>query len=211
MKNFSETDALLVIDVQRDFCPGGALEVKGGDRVVPVINRIMPLFSRVVATQDWHPVDHVSFAVNHEGKKVLDTLEINGITQMLWPEHCVQGSEGAGFHSELNTKLFHLILRKGIFHLLDSYSSFFENDRKTATGLHFYLKGLGVESVYLCGLATDYCVFYSAMDAVKLGFRTCLIEDACRGVGFPSGSVDRALREMKSAEVKILKSKDLLG
>lgn len=211
MKNFSETDALLVIDVQRDFCPGGALEVKGGDRVVPVINRIMPLFSRVVATQDWHPVDHVSFVVNHEGKKVLDTLEINGITQMLWPEHCVQGSEGAGFHSELNTKLFHLILRKGIFHLLDSYSSFFENDRKTATGLHFYLKGLGVESVYLCGLATDYCVFYSAMDAVKLGFRTCLIEDACRGVDFPSGSVDRALREMKSAEVKILKSKDLLG
>ncbi|KPJ86201.1 MAG: hypothetical protein AMS17_13585 [Spirochaetes bacterium DG_61] len=211
MKNFSETDALLVIDVQRDFCPGGALEVKGGDRVVPVINRIMPLFSRVVATQDWHPVDHVSFAVNHEGKKVLDTLEINGITQMLWPEHCVQGSEGAGFHSELNTKLFHLILRKGIFHLLDSYSSFFENDRKTATGLHFYLKGLGVESVYLCGLATDYCVFYSAMDAVKLGFRTCLIEDACRGVDFPPGSVDRALREMKSAEVKILKSKDLLG
>jgi len=201
--------ALLVIDVQNDFCPGGRLEVKRGDEIIPSINALMPLFSRVVATQDWHPLGHVSFASSHRGKKVYDTIEVGGARQVLWPDHCVQGSEGADFHPALERRFFSLILRKGFSPGLDSYSAFFENDRRTPTGLAFYLKGLGVENVYLCGLATDYCVLYSAVDAHGLGFRVFLVEDAARGVDVPAGSEGRALETMRASGVTILRTKAL--
>jgi nicotinamidase/pyrazinamidase len=201
---------LLVIDVQNDFCPGGRLEVKRGDEVIPAINSLMPLFPRVVATQDWHPRGHVSFASSHRGKEVYDAVEVGGIRQVLWPDHCVQGSEGADFHPALERRFFSLILRKGFTPGLDSYSAFFENDRKTPTGLAFFLKGLGVEQVCLCGLATDYCVLYSAADAVALGFGVFLVEDAARGVDVPAGSESRALETMRSGGVTILRSRELI-
>jgi nicotinamidase/pyrazinamidase len=209
MKEEQKHAVLLVIDVQKDFCPGGALAVNGGDRIIPLINKIMEKFERVVATQDWHPVEHTSFAVNHKGKKVLDTVEVHGITQVLWPEHCVQGTEGADFHPDLEKRYFNLILRKGMNPELDSYSAFFENDKTTSTGLEYYLKGLGLSHVYICGLATDYCVYYSAMDALKLGFQTLLIEDATQGVDLPSGSVANAIAQMKNAGIKVIGSSEL--
>jgi nicotinamidase/pyrazinamidase len=201
--------ALLIIDVQRDFCPAGALEVKNGGEVVPVINSISDGFTVAVATQDWHPKDHFSFASNHPGKKPLDTVKRGNIDQVLWPDHCVAGTEGANFHPDLKTDCLSLILRKGTDPDLDSYSGFFENDRKTSTGLEYYLKGLGYGDVYLCGLATDYCVFYTAMDALRLGFNTYLIEDACRGVDFPEGNVEKALASMRERGVTLLSSRDL--
>jgi len=209
MKEELKHAVLLVIDVQKDFCPGGALAVNGGDRIIPLINKIMEKFERVVATQDWHPVEHTSFAVNHKGKKVLDTVAVHGITQVLWPEHCVQGTEGADFHPDLEKRYFNLILRKGMNPELDSYSAFFENDKTTSTGLEYYLKGLGLSHVYICGLATDYCVYYSAMDALKLGFQTLLIEDATQGVDLPSGSVAHAIAQMKNAGIKVIGSSEL--
>jgi len=211
MKHRHEGSVLLVVDVQNDFCPGGALEVKGGDEVIPVINALMPLFPGVVATQDWHPPGHVSFASSHPGRKIYDALEARGIRQVLWPDHCVQGSEGADFHTALERRFITLILRKGFTPGLDSYSAFFENDRKTPTGLAFFLKGLGHERVYLCGLATDYCVLYSAMDALALGFRVFLVEDAVRGVDLPEGSASKALDTMKAGGATILGSRELLA
>ncbi len=208
VKIFSKA-SLLIIDVQNDFCPGGKLAVDGGDMVIPVINRIAGKFPCVVATQDWHPQGHVSFASTHRGKNPFDTLVVNGIEQVLWPEHCVQGTEGASFHPELDTRKVNLILRKGTNPQLESYSAFFENDRATPTGLEHYLRGLGFKDIYLCGLATDVCVFYSALDAVRLGFRTFLIEDACRGVDVPRGNVERAIREMEGKGVMIIRSGEL--
>lgn len=201
---------LLVIDVQNDFCPGGVLEVKEGDRVVPVINRIMDEFSIVAATQDWHPQNHISFASNHRGMSAFDSVSINGINQVLWPDHCVQGTGGAGFHPGLDQRYFDIILRKGTAPELDSYSAFFENDKTVSTGLEYYLKGLGTEAVYVCGLATDFCVFYSVMDSVKIGFETTLIIDAARGVDFPEGSVEKAVSNMRSAGVNVAKSEEVL-
>jgi nicotinamidase/pyrazinamidase len=200
---------LLVIDVQNDFCPGGSLAVEEGDAVVSVINSLIPLFPAAVATQDWHPADHVSFASSHAGRKVLDTVDAQGIRQVLWPDHCVQGTRGAELHPRLDTRGIGLILRKGMRKTLDSYSAFFENDHRTETGLRFYLEGLGVKEVLLCGLATDYCVYFSAMDARKLGFRVTLITDACRGVDFPKGNVEQALTDMRKAGVIMMDSKDL--
>ncbi len=196
--------ALLVIDVQNDFCPGGSLAVEHGDEVVPVINALMPRFSLVVATQDWHPPDHVSFASAHAGHKPLDVVRVGGIEQVLWPDHCVRGTRGAELHSKLDAAQVGLLLRKGRRSELDSYSAFFENDHRTDTGLQHYLKGLGVTEVVVCGLATDYCVLASAMDAVRVGFRVMLVEDACRGVDFPAGNVARAIRTMKEAGVKVV-------
>lgn len=198
--------ALLVIDVQNDFCPGGRLPVKEGDSVVPVINRISKVFPGVVATQDWHPPDHVSFASSHRNKKPFDRVTVHGIEQFLWPEHCVIGTKGADFHPDLDTDRFRLILRKGTNSRLDSYSAFFENDRKTSTGLIFYLKGLGIERVYLCGLAADVCVYYSAMDAIRAGFDTCFISDATRGVNVPEGNVEKTMHDMEQAGVEIINS-----
>ncbi len=200
----ADKNVLLVIDVQNDFCPGGNLAVPDGDKVVPIINSISDKFYRVVATQDWHPANHLSFAKNHSGKKEYNVIDVNGVEQVLWPEHCVQGSKGAQFHPDLNTDRFNLILRKGTNPNIDSYSAFMENDKKTVTGLGGYLKKLDIKEVYLCGLATDYCVFYSAIDAVTLGFKTYLIIDACRGVDFPQGSVQKALNTMGKKGVKIV-------
>jgi nicotinamidase/pyrazinamidase len=200
---------LLVLDVQNDFCQGGSLAVKEGDRVVPVINSIMGEFYKVIATQDWHPSDHISFASNHPDKKPYDTISLGDVEQILWPDHCVRGSSGADFHPYLDARQFDLILRKGTTQGLDSYSGFFENDKKTSTGLEFYLKGMKIEKAFLCGLTTDYCVFYSAMDAVKLGFSTYLVEDASRGVDVPEGNLKRALDEMKRVGVKIITSSEL--
>jgi nicotinamidase/pyrazinamidase len=204
-----EKAALLVLDVQKDFCPGGSLEVKEGDVVVPVINRIVRKFFKVIATMDWHPKDHVSFASNHPGMKIFDSVDVNGVDQLLWPDHCVQGTRGADFYPGLEDKYFDIILRKGSDSLLDSYSAFYENDKKTPTGLEYYLKNVGVSETYICGLATDYCVFYSAIDSVKTGFNTKLIIDATRGVDVPQGNVKKAVDDMKLAGVTIVRSQDL--
>ncbi len=198
--------ALIVTDIQNDFCPGGALPVRDGDLIVPLVNGIMERFDRVVGTQDWHPQNHVSFASNHRGKKPYESVSAGGAVQMLWPDHCVQGTAGADFHPGLETRRFHLIVRKGTDPAIDSYSTFMENDKKTATGLEGYLKSLGVTDVYLCGLATDFCVFYSAMDSASFGFTTWCIADACRGIDVPQGSVDAALEEMKSRGIGIITS-----
>ena len=197
---------LLIIDVQNDFCPGGSLAVEEGDAVVPVINRIMPLFSRVIATQDWHPSDHVSFAASHPGRKPLDVVDAGGIEQVLWPDHCVQGTRGAELHPRLEVGRIELVLRKGLRRMLDSYSAFFENDHATDTGLRFYLKGMRARDIFLCGLATDYCVLASALDARRLGFRVTLVRDACRGVEYPTGSVGKALAAMEASGVRIAES-----
>jgi nicotinamidase/pyrazinamidase len=205
----TETDALIVVDVQNDFCPRGALAVEGGNSVVPVINAISPLFGTVVATQDWHPENHVSFAASHPGKRSYDTVEIGELVQELWPEHCLAGSPGAAFHKDLDLIPVGLVVRKGRLPDLDSYSAFFENDRRTATGLNGYLRELGIKTVFLCGLATDYCVLFTALDAARLGFRTYVIRDGVRGVGLPEGSVERAFSSMVEAGVKIIDSGEI--
>jgi nicotinamidase/pyrazinamidase len=202
--------ALLVIDVQNDFCPGGSLAVPAGDRVVPVINRLAPRFAKVVATQDWHPPGHVSFASSHPGAAPFQTVELAGrLQQMLWPEHCLAGSRGAELHPALETRPFSLIVRKGSRVELDSYSAFFENDRRTPTGLNACLRELGCEELYLCGLATDVCVYYSAQDALRLGFAVRLVADACRGIDQPSGSLQERLRELARAGARILDSREV--
>jgi nicotinamidase/pyrazinamidase len=202
----SDDRALLVIDVQNDFCPGGSLAVDDGDAVVNVINGVLRRFSRVAATQDWHPADHVSFASQHPGRKPLDVVDASGIEQVLWPDHCIQGTRGAELHPRLDAGRVGLLLRKGMRPGLDSYSAFLENDHRTDTGLRFWLKGLRVREVVLCGLATDYCVRASALDARRLGFRVTLLHDACRGVDVPKGSVEKALAEMRRAGVRIIDS-----
>ncbi len=201
--------ALLIIDVQNDFCPGGSLAVESGDDVIPVINRIMPIFFRVLATQDWHPPDHVSFATSHPGRKPLDVVTTDGIEQVLWPDHCIQGTRGAELHPRLETGRIGLLLRKGMRPRLDSYSGFFENDHRTDTGLRHYLKGLKVRELFICGLATDYCVRASALDARRLGFRVTLIRDACRGVDLPRGSIEKAIAAMRKSGVRMIESTDV--
>jgi nicotinamidase/pyrazinamidase len=207
--------ALLEIDVQNDFCPGGALAVEGGDGVVEPLNRLASLFAengaRVLATQDWHPGDHVSFGSSHRGKKPGDTIDLPDVKgQILWPDHCVQHEEGAAFHPRLDLSSVHLIVRKGYRKYLDSYSAFFENDRKTPTGLEGFLKGLSITTVVLGGLAADYCILYSALDAAAGGFKTIVIRDAVRGVGFPEGSVERAFALMEEAGVVIAGSGEIV-
>jgi len=204
-----ETDrALLVIDVQNDFCPGGSLAVEQGDEVVPVINGLLSRFPLVVATQDWHPPDHVSFASSHPGHKTLDVVQAGGIEQVLWPDHCVRGTHGAELHPRLDASRVGLVLRKGMRTVLDSYSAFFENDRRTDTGLRHYLKGMHVRELVICGLATDYCVLASAMDARRLGLRVTVVSDACRGVDFPKGSVAKAMETMRKAGIRIASSSE---
>ncbi len=191
--------ALVVVDVQNDFCPGGALPVAGGDEVVGPVNAVMARFGRVVLSQDWHPVGHVSFASAHPGYAVGDRAQVGGVDQYLWPDHCVAGSTGADFHPRLDASRASIILRKGTKRMLDSYSCFFENDRKTPTGLEGWLRSLGVGRVVVAGLATDYCVLYTVLDALRLGFRVVVLEDAVRAVDVPSGSAARALASMREA------------
>ncbi len=194
-------EAILVIDVQNDFCPGGALAVTDGDQIVGPINAMVPEFPVRVFTQDWHPHDHLSFASQH-GAQPMTTTEMPYGTQVLWPDHCIIGSEGAAFHPDLDTRPADLIIRKGFRREIDSYSAFFENDRTTPTGLEGYLKERGVEAVTLVGLATDFCVNYSAVDAARLGFTVTVIESLCRAIDF-DGSLDAARSEMAGAGVAL--------
>jgi nicotinamidase/pyrazinamidase len=195
-----ETTALIVIDVQTDFCPGGALAVAGGDAVVPVVNALMDRFAVRVLTQDWHPADHRSFAANHPGAAPYSVTQMPYGPQVLWPTHCVQGTDGAGFHPDLRTDRADLILRKGFRPGIDSYSAFFENDRTTPTGLEGYLRGRGVQTVVLAGLATDFCVAFSALDAARLGFGVTVHLPGCRGIDL-DGSMDAQLAAMRAAGV----------
>jgi nicotinamidase/pyrazinamidase len=196
-------NALIIVDVQNDFVPAGALAVPDGDAVVPVINALQPRFDLVVATQDWHPPSHGSFAANHPGRKVYDVIDLNGLPQVLWPVHCVQGTPGAAFVLGLDRSPIIRVFQKGTDPGIDSYSGFFDNGHRKATGLGDYLKQRGVDAVYVCGLATDYCVKFTALDARQLGFETCLIEDAARGVNVKPGDVDRAIAEMRAAGVRV--------
>jgi len=197
------THALLVIDVQNDFCPGGLLAVADGDQVVPVINKMMGAFDLVVATQDWHPTGHLSFASAHPDRAAFDMVQMPYGDQVLWPDHCVQGSDGAQFHPDLNADPAALIIRKGMNPAIDSYSAFFENDRKTATGLHGFLQSQGVDQVTIVGLATDYCVNYSAQDAATLGYRVRVDLSACRAIDL-NGSLQAALDDMTGLGVEVI-------
>src|SRR5258705_3419176 len=197
----SDDDVLLVIDVQNDFCAGGALAVADGDAVVPVINRLTECFGHVALTQDWHPSGHSSFATSHPGSAAFETIRMPYGEQTLWPDHCVQGTTGAAFHRQLATERAELVIRKGFRPEIDSYSAFHENDRRTPTGLAGYLRERGFKRLFLVGLATDFCVFYSAVDARKLGFDVVLIESACRGIDL-GGSMDAAWSAMAEAGVQ---------
>jgi len=213
-QNLAKT-LLLIIDVQNDFLPGGSLAVNEGDAVITPLNSLSGVIAarggKVAVTQDWHCAKHISFASSHEGKNptdVIDTPLVKG--QVLWPDHCVQGTKGAAFHSDLDLNPVSLIVRKGYQKDLDSYSAFFENDRQTSTGLEGWIKSLGIETVIIGGLATDYCVFFSAMDCKKSGINTIVITDAVKGVGYPQGSVQKAIDEMKASGIELLSSKELL-
>lgn len=196
------SDALIVIDVQNDFCPGGALAVAGGDEIISRINGLMDDFATVVLTQDWHPLNHMSFAANHPGAASFSLTQMPYGPQVLWPTHCVQGTTGAEFHKDLRTDPAQLIVRKGFRAEIDSYSAFFENDRTTPTGLEGYLRSRGVTAVTLVGLATDYCVAYSALDAVRLGFRATVLEGAARAIDL-NGSLAEARDKMRAAGVAL--------
>lgn len=205
---------LIIVDVQNDFCAGGALEVKDAEQVIDPLNRLASLFlarsGRVAATQDWHPAKHASFASSHEGKKPGDTVDLLMVkNQVLWPDHCIQGSAGAEFHASLDTKPLSFIIRKGFRGFLDSYSAFFENDRKTPTGLDGFLKALSIDTVVLGGLATDYCVLYSALDALALGYKTIILKDAVRGVDIPAGSAEKAIMDLLKAGAAMADSSEL--
>lgn len=201
--------ALLIVDLQNDFCPGGALEVAEGDQIVPTVNKLVNVFDAVIQTQDWHPAGHSSFASSHEGKNPYDTIEVDYGEQVLWPDHCVQGSMGAEFHPELNTLKTQVVIRKGFRKAIDSYSTFFENDQKTTTGLTGYLKERGITDLYTVGLATDFCVKWSVLDGIDEGFNMHIVKDAVKGIDL-NGSLDQAWKEMKEKGVSVVTSDDLL-
>ncbi|MCA9675754.1 MAG: bifunctional nicotinamidase/pyrazinamidase [Kofleriaceae bacterium] len=198
--------ALILVDLQNDFCPGGALEVAHGDEVVEVANRVQKRFELVVATQDWHPADHGSFAANHPGAEPYQVIDLHGLPQVLWPVHCVQDSDGARFHADLDTARIAKVFPKGTDPTVDSYSGFHDNGRRKSTGLGEWLRAQGVDTVYVLGLATDYCVKFTALDAVTDGFATYLLEDGCRGVELHAGDSEAAIDEMRGAGVTILDS-----
>ncbi|WP_263383964.1 bifunctional nicotinamidase/pyrazinamidase [Granulicella arctica] len=210
MDRLAATDALLIIDVQNDFCPGGALAIADGDAVVPIINRLAKRFDHVLLTQDWHPAGHISFASTHDGRAAYETMDAPYGPQALWPDHCLQGSAGAAFHPALDVTRAELILRKGFRVDIDSYSAFLENDHSTVTGLAGYLQERGLRRLFLCGLAYDFCVRFSAMDGKAAGFETIVIEDACRAVDLP-GSVDETNAALASAGIVKIKSAELLA
>jgi nicotinamidase/pyrazinamidase len=202
-------DALIVVDVQNDFCPGGRLAVQKGDEVVPLVNALSTHFENVVLTQDWHPPGHQSFATSHPGSKPFDSVKLAYGEQVLWPDHCVQGSDGAALHKDLSVPHAQLLLRKGHHREVDSYSAFLEADRKTRTGLEGYLEERGIKRVFVCGLATDFCVAWTALDARKFGFAALVIEDACRAIDM-QGSLATALEKMDKAGVKRIQSGDIV-
>ena len=231
-----QNTALIMIDVQNDFCPSyidsrgsprapGVLAVREGDKIVQPLNTVSEYFYRngrpVVATQDWHPAGHVSFASSHPGAEINDIVKTGtnrkgadsagSVEQVLWPDHCVQGSPGADFHDLLELNPVSCIIRKGMSEWVDSYSAFFDNDHSTATGLDGFLKSLGIKKICIGGLATDYCILYSAIDAVRLGYEVAVFEDAVRGVGFPAGSIENAIKTMRGAGVRFLNTQDILS
>jgi nicotinamidase/pyrazinamidase len=195
-----DREVLMIIDVQNDFCPGGALAVPEGDAILPAVNRLARSFAHVILTQDWHPPKHASFASTHPGKRPFDAIEVSYGAQTLWPDHCIQGTQGAAFHPNLDVPHAELVLRKGFRSAIDSYSAFRENDRRTPTGLASYLKERGFERITLCGLATDFCVLFSAIDAQEAGFEVSVATSACRGIDV-DGSLARAMRSMGEAGV----------
>ena len=204
---------LLLIDIQNDFCPGGALAINEGDKIIQPLNLLSAKFKsrsgRVAATQDWHPPGHASFASTH-GKNPYGTIDLPGVkAQVLWPDHCVEGTSGADFHKELDLNPVNLIIRKGFRPELDSYSAFFENDRTTPTGLDGFLRSLSIDTIIMGGLATDFCVFYSAMDALNLSYKTIIAVDTVRGVDLPAGSADEALEKIKSKGAILLESGEI--
>lgn len=204
------TTALLVVDVQNDFCPGGALAVPQGDEVVPLINAILPRYATIVVTQDWHPADHASFASQHPGRAPFGTVAMPYGPQVLWPDHCVMGSAGAALHPGLDTTRAQIILRKGSHRAVDSYSALLEADRTTRTGLDGWLSSRGVAEVHICGLATDFCVAWTALDARRFGFAATVIAEACRAIDL-DGSLDRAWAEMAAAGVRRVAAADILA
>jgi nicotinamidase/pyrazinamidase len=197
--------ALILVDLQNDFCPGGALPVPRGDEIIPLINQLQSKFELIVATQDWHPADHGSFAANHAGKKPGDVIELNGLQQILWPTHCVQNTPGADFVAGLDRSRIAKVFQKGTDPAIDSYSGFFDNGHSRSTGLGEWLTDRRVTSVHVCGLATDYCVKFTALDARRLGLETSLIEDASRGVELKVGDVAAAIDQMRRAGVRIVR------
>lgn len=201
MRILPDDDLLLIIDVQNDFCSGGALAVSDGDDVVPVVNRLAKRFAHVALTQDWHPSGHSSFATSHPGSAPFESIDMPYGRQTLWPDHCIQGTSGAALHPQLETERAELVIRKGFRTEIDSYSAFYENDRRTPTGLAGYLRERGLRRIFLVGLATDYCVYYSALDARRLGFDTVLVEAGCRAIDL-AGSLDAAWAGMAEAGVQ---------
>lgn len=207
---FDESTALIIVDAQYGFMPGGGLAIEGGDAIVPVINQLLPGFANIILTQDWHPADHTSFAANHPGRQPYETIQLPYGEQVLWPTHCVQGTRDAALHTGLQVDRAQLIIRKGFRREIDSYSAFVEADRKTSTGLEAYLKARGIQSLYLCGLATDYCVSWSAQDARAAGFSATVIEDACKAIDL-NGSLAQAWAAMEAVGVQRIQAADLLA
>lgn len=196
--------ALIMVDLQNDFCHGGSLAVPDGDAVILIANQLQPYFDIIIATKDWHPKDHTSFASNHSGKKIGDIVKVKDMPQILWPDHCVQHSKGSEFHPQLHTETIQKIIYKGTDKHIDSYSAFFDNAHLRETGLATYLHELGVHTIYIMGLATDYCVKYSCRDAVKCGFETYVIEEGCRGVELKPGDVAAAFNEMRTEGIHVV-------
>ena len=209
MGNDSET-AFLIIDVQNDFCPGGALAVPKGDEIIDTINKLLPRFAAKVFTQDWHPKSHTSFASNHKNKAIYENIALPYGEQVLWPDHCVQGSRGAEFHKDLMTDQADMIIRKGFRKEIDSYSAFFENDRKTSTGLDGYFSSRKITKIVCAGLATDFCVYFSAIDAKKLGYQVTILMDASRAIDL-DGSLNTAIDDMQSKGIVLTTTKEFLA
>lgn len=205
----TKADALIVVDMQYDFMPGGALPVNDGNHIIEGINTVAKVFKNnggfIVFTQDWHPKDHLSFASSHPGKDPGDEYQTSGIGPVLWPDHCVQGSEGANFHKDLNTALAYAIIRKGYNYLVDSYSGFIDNDKKSETGLRGYLESLNIKRIFICGLALDYCCFATAMDGAEFGFAVFFLIDLTKGINIPPGNISSAIDSMKDKGIKFAK------
>jgi len=206
----TKKNALILVDLQNDFCAGGSLAVPGGDEVISLANQLQPYFDLVIATQDWHPHEHTSFAANHPHRRAGEVIMLDGLSQVLWPAHCIQNSKGAAFHPDLATNRLNKVIHKGIDKNIDSYSAFFDNAHQRSTGLADYLRSEQIEAVYMLGLATDYCVKYSVLDAAHLKFHVHVIADACRGVELNAGDIGRAFSEMRAVGATIVQSQDIL-
>lgn len=202
--------ALIIVDIQNDFLPGGALAVRDGGRIIPVVNALLSKFEMVIATQDWHPANHGSFASNHVNKKPGEIITLHGLKQVLWPDHCIQDSQGAQFSEKLNSDVIQMVFQKGTDPNVDSYSGFYDNGKKKDTGLKIFLKSHGVKEVFIVGLATDYCVKFTAIDALGAGFATSVISDATRAVNLEPDDGEKALSEMREKGIKIIESSSIL-